>query len=275
MLRNKSTRRLAVFAALCLCAISLRLAWGLSGEFPVNLGTEAEAQQGGCVFVTEFQGSGEGESEPFEITGPSFRVIETFDGAEDGFALYRILDDNGETVTDGYLEEIAPESTSSSYEDSVRITSGPGTYTLQVASENGEYSYVIQDCPDAGNPPQGSSGQGSNDQGSSSQNPGSSNSSGSGGSSGSQGSSGGQSSSDSGGSSGSQGSGASGGQGSNGSQNGSQGGSSQGGSSGSDGGNRDDGLMEAGGPTDGPVPVMPGGGCPEEYPVEEAGACRR
>jgi cytoskeletal protein RodZ len=32
-------------------------------------------------------------------------------------------------------------------------------------------------------------------------------------------------------------------------------------------------LMEAGGPTAGPVPLMPGGGCPEEYPVRRQGAC--
>jgi hypothetical protein len=32
-------------------------------------------------------------------------------------------------------------------------------------------------------------------------------------------------------------------------------------------------LMNAGGPTAGPVPLMPGGGCPEEYPVRRHGAC--
>jgi hypothetical protein len=31
--------------------------------------------------------------------------------------------------------------------------------------------------------------------------------------------------------------------------------------------------MEAGGPTAGPVPVMPGGGCPDEYPARRHGAC--
>ena len=32
-------------------------------------------------------------------------------------------------------------------------------------------------------------------------------------------------------------------------------------------------LMEAGGPAAGPVPPMPGGGCPKEYPDERDGAC--
>ena len=34
-------------------------------------------------------------------------------------------------------------------------------------------------------------------------------------------------------------------------------------------------LLESGGPQDGPVPAMPGGGCPEEFPVERNGACWR
>ncbi|MBA3473336.1 MAG: hypothetical protein H0T57_08965 [Rubrobacter sp.] len=34
-------------------------------------------------------------------------------------------------------------------------------------------------------------------------------------------------------------------------------------------------LMNAGGPADGPVPVMPGGGCPAEFPTERDGACYR
>ena len=32
-------------------------------------------------------------------------------------------------------------------------------------------------------------------------------------------------------------------------------------------------LLEAGAPEDGPVPPMPDGACPEEYPAERAGAC--
>jgi hypothetical protein len=35
----------------------------------------------------------------------------------------------------------------------------------------------------------------------------------------------------------------------------------------------DDDLLEAGGPKGGPVPTMPGGGCPSEFPVEREGAC--
>ncbi len=55
---------------------------GVVRGVPVNLGTEAQAQKGNCVPVTQLVGSGAQESEPFEITGPSFRVIETFEGTE-------------------------------------------------------------------------------------------------------------------------------------------------------------------------------------------------
>ena len=34
-----------------------------------------------------------------------------------------------------------------------------------------------------------------------------------------------------------------------------------------------DTLMEAGGPSDGPLPKIPGGGCPEEFPVEQPEGC--
>jgi hypothetical protein len=32
-------------------------------------------------------------------------------------------------------------------------------------------------------------------------------------------------------------------------------------------------MLESGGSADGPVPLMPGGGCPSEYPVLKDGAC--
>ena len=35
----------------------------------------------------------------------------------------------------------------------------------------------------------------------------------------------------------------------------------------------DNGLMNAGRPEEGPVPLMPGGGCPPEYPDKRDGAC--
>ncbi len=40
-------------------------------------------------------------------------------------------------------------------------------------------------------------------------------------------------------------------------------------------GSGDGTLMNAGGPADGPMPLMPGGGCPVEFPVQRDGACYR
>jgi len=34
-----------------------------------------------------------------------------------------------------------------------------------------------------------------------------------------------------------------------------------------------DDLFDAGGPSSGPVPLMPDGSCPPEFPVEQSGAC--
>ena len=34
-------------------------------------------------------------------------------------------------------------------------------------------------------------------------------------------------------------------------------------------------LMNAGGPADGPIPLMPGGGCPAEFSTQRDGACYR
>jgi hypothetical protein len=37
--------------------------------------------------------------------------------------------------------------------------------------------------------------------------------------------------------------------------------------------NRYGNLLEAGGPSSGPVPLMPNGGCPREFPTMQNGAC--
>jgi hypothetical protein len=36
-----------------------------------------------------------------------------------------------------------------------------------------------------------------------------------------------------------------------------------------------DDLLKAGGPTSGPAPLMPGGGCPVEFPLKRGEACYR
>ena len=34
-------------------------------------------------------------------------------------------------------------------------------------------------------------------------------------------------------------------------------------------------ILNSGGPSDGPLPPMPGGGCPPEFPVQSGGSCFR
>lgn len=60
---------------------------------------------------------------------------------------------------------------------------------------------------------------------------------------------------------------------SNGSQPSSDNNPSSGGSPGSGSPIQDDSLLEAGGPAEGPLPKMPSGGCPEEFPVKQSDAC--
>lgn len=192
------------FALLGLCAISLRLAWGVLGEFPINLGAPAFAQQqGGCAPVTEITGRSNQESEPFEIKGQSFRVVFEADnpGQTEGYAFFNVIDENGGVVP--------PDSQNLSSEDPTHVagdatfSGDPGSYSIEIASQEADYTINVEDCG-GGGPARDASQQTSLPQT-------------------------GQS-------------------------------------------NRSR-LLEAGGPTDGPVPVLPGGGCPEEYPVERSGAC--
>ena len=190
MLRDTLARRLVSFAALGLLVISLRLAWGLSGEFPVNLGVEAWAQDSGCAVVTEITGRGNQTSEPFDITGQTFTLeYEATSPSGKGFAFFNVLDENGGIVQ--------PASQDLSTDDPTRLTgnasfdSGPGSYTIEIAAADADYTATVRDC--------------------------------------------GQES----------------------------------------GGGGGDPLLQAGGPANGPVPPMPGGGCPGEFPVEADGDCRR
>ena len=193
MIRDSFTKRLISFATLGLLVISLRLAWGVSGEFPINLGVEALAQSSECAVVTEITGRGNQTSEPFDITGQTFTLdYEATSLSGEGFAFFNVLDENG-----GIIQ---PASQDLSTEDPTLLTgnatfdSGPGPYTIEIAAADADYNATVRDC--------------------------------------------GQQSSDGGGG----------------------------------GGNP---LLQAGGPATGPVPLMPGGGCPREFPVEADGDCRR
>jgi hypothetical protein len=206
VLREGFARGILAFVLLGVCAISLRLAWGISGEFPINLGAPAFAQQQGegCAPVTEIEGRGDQQSEPFRISGQSFRVIFEADnpGESDGFAFFNVLDEN-----DGIVQPDSQDLSSESptyVEGEATFTSGPGEYLIEIASEEATYALTVEDCDGSSAERTGSqrpvalprTGQADTRR-----------------------------------------------------------------------------LLEAGGPEHGPVPAMPGGGCPEEYPVERSGAC--
>lgn len=215
MLRENSTRRLVALVLMGLCAISLRLTWGLSGEFPVTLGATAFAQQDECTPVTNIIGRGDQESEPFEISGRTFRVDFEADnpGETPGYAFFNVVDEN-----DGIVQ---PDSQDISSDDPERLegsatfSSGPGDYTIEIAAESADYTIDIEECDGAA--------------AKSTSQPGAS-----------------------------------------------PGGNARQPSPSQDGQSKTKReLLRAGGPAKGPVPNLPGGGCPAEYPIKKDAACHR
>jgi len=206
VLRNGFTRKIVAFALLGVCAISLRLAWGISGEFPVNLGAPAFAQQQGegCTPVTEIEGRGDQQSEPFRIGGQSFRVIFEADnpGETDGYAFFNVIDEN-DGIVQPDSQDLSEESPTL-VEGEATFSSGPGEYAIEIASEEANYTITVEDCGASAAVQTASRQPAALPR------------------------------------------------------------------TGPDNTRR---LLEAGGPTDGPVPAMPGGGCPKEYPVESSGTC--
>src|SRR5919199_376091 len=217
MLRDDSTRRLVVFVLLGVCAISLRLAWGLSGEFPINLGTTALAQQSDCKPVTTINGRGNQQSDSFKVNGQNFRVTFQADnpGDNSGYAFFNVVDENGGIVQ--------PSSQDISRDDPNRIegnatfSSDPGTYGIVIASQSADYTIGVEDCG-------ASTGGGDSDP-------------------------------------------------PKGKKKGAPPNTSRESTSRDEQKDKNGQLLEAGGPLDGPLPVMPNGSCPAEYPIEKNGAC--
>jgi hypothetical protein len=206
VLRDGRTRRILAFALLVLCATSLRLAWGISGEFAIHPGAPAFAQQQGrgCTTLTEIEGRGDQQSEPFWIAGQSFKVAFEADnpGETGGYAFVNVIDEN-----DGIVQPDSQDLSSDSptrLEGEATFSSGPGEYLIEISSEEASYTLTVEDCDGASAVRTASqrpvalprTRQAETRR-----------------------------------------------------------------------------LLEAGGPTDGPVPAMPDGGCPKEYPFERSGAC--
>ena len=154
--------------------------------------------------MTEIEGRGDQQSEPFWIAGQSFKVAFEADnpGETDGYAFVNVIDEN-----DGIVQPDSQDLSSDSptrLEGEATFSSGPGEYLIEISSEEVSYVLTVEDCD------------GSSAVRTASQRPVALPRT-------------------------------------------RQAETRR--------------LLEAGGPTDGPVPAMPDGGCPKEYPFERSGAC--
>lgn len=221
-------------------------AWMIGEGSSPGSGSAALARQDvSCDPVTKISGRGDKTTDEFEIEGKSFRVRYEFTRPS------RESQGNFDGITrraDGTA--VIPVSKEIVGENTFRVrgvanyNADPGTYSLEILSKGGEYEAKVEDCgttqfdeTDTSTGSDGSSGSSDADSGTRAVSNGGSSSS--------------PTSSSTDGSTG----------------------DSSGDSSGDSGGSNDGDLMDAGGPKAGPVPLMPGGGCPAEYPREESGAC--
>lgn len=246
MILSSSSRFFLLAVALVLAALALRMEWGLHGAEAFGLGMEARAQEdrtcADSVSVLEVTGAGDTRSEEFEVTSDSFRVVYELVGADASNSSLGI-----EVLGDG----VSVSGTQTGEDVGENFVSGsPGVYTLDITSTgDAEYLVRVEECDG-----QSTVEQSSDDRESST----------------AQGERNGspdppaRSSSES-----------------DGSQIRDQAGQneisrdSRDNSAGQGRSVDDDALLEAGGPGDGPIPLMTDGGCPAEYPVLQGGACYR
>lgn len=91
--------------------------------------------------VETFTGTENDRTDPFEITGETFRIrYETAPVGDDPFlpsVEVDILDENGESIGEVVFEG----------EDGVEnILAGPGTFSLEIRAEEASYTLVVEDC---------------------------------------------------------------------------------------------------------------------------------
>lgn len=267
MVLRKDLRLLLLVVAVVLAALSLRLGWGLQGAEAFGFGAEARAQTDQtqennqtCAdprTVLEFTGSGDTRSEEFEVTSGSFRVVYELRGG-DGSDSSLNIDVLGDGVSVGGAVQTGT-GTGQTF-----ISSAPGIYTLDIAATGGaEYTVTVEEC---GGDVQSAGEQSAGEQSAGEQsdaNAGSSDEQGQERSAQAQNNDSRDQSA---------------------SEPGSQGpaqsrqdreAASQGGPTEGSQDENSDQLLEAGGPEDGPAPLMPDGDCPDEYPTQQGGVCYR
>ncbi len=245
MVLPKDLRFLLLIVAVVLAALSLRMEWSLQGAEAFGFGPEARAQEdqscAGAEPVLEITGSGDTTGEEFEVTTDSFRVAYELMGADASNSTLEI-NVRGDGVS-------ASGSQTGKGIGETFVSGSPGAYTLDITSSGDtDYMIVVEECGgDGQSVAEQSSGSSDNQDRSSAQAQ----------SNGSQDQSSGEP-----------------GSGQARQSEISPSGSQSGFIGQSRSGNNDE-LLQAGGPEDGPAPLMLGGRCPDEYPVQQGGACYR
>jgi hypothetical protein len=138
------TSRHGAVVAACLLAACVAF-FALRGGEPV-----AQAQQGPtCRQVTTFQGTGDRKSSPFRIQGQSWRAKFQFEQPRrdtNGYMVY-IARKQGAGIaipaSNTFVADNAFE-----FRGVGNYNSGPGTYELLVRSEGGDYTVDVEDCGD-------------------------------------------------------------------------------------------------------------------------------
>ena len=93
--------------------------------------------------VATFTGTENQITEPFEITGETFRLrFETEPVGQDPFSPTveaDVLDENGEPIGEGFLVFDGEDG-------SENILAGPGTYSLEIQADEARYDITVEDC---------------------------------------------------------------------------------------------------------------------------------
>ncbi len=198
----------------------------LFGGFAVYLGLMTEASwddtrkanaQQNCDEVQTFTGSGIKETQPFTVTGDTWRLRYDFESTtpdQQSSAFDMSVYKTGNTIPETVITLERPGS------DTSYVNAGAGTYYLSIGSANATWTVTVEDCsasapPGSPNPPGASSASAPASTPASTPAP----------------------------------------------------------ASPSRKPKPKRNLFDSGGPENGPVPLMPDGGCPAEFPVERVGLC--
>jgi hypothetical protein len=118
---------------------TLRAAW----EFMPRVGA-----QGNCTEVQTFEGQGNLQTPPFDITGDTWQITYTLSNLEEGVEgglFITVYDSNGEFITSA-SQEVAGTNTTT-------VNAGAGTYYLDISSVLGNWTVTVEDCGAGGAPP--------------------------------------------------------------------------------------------------------------------------